>query len=172
MNKLLYVVFFFLFSCAGFNDTIDDLGEGFYFKNEGTGSNYIFWGKKNKKGVLPIEKILVLSDIVGYFIEDNYIIIKQKPNIRGIKYHLLYLDEEYNYLNKNSNSLVNYELNSTKLDNILKTNTYYINILKNEINYYIIDKSNKKSYGPYNRVNFDLVRKKLMILKGFQNEKI
>ncbi|MFL0170427.1 DUF3997 domain-containing protein, partial [Tenacibaculum maritimum] len=80
--------------------------------------------------------------------------------------------EEYNYLNKNSNSLVNYELNSTKLDSILKTNTYYINILKNEINYYIIDKSNKKSYGPYNKVNFDLVRKKLMILKGFQNEKI
>ncbi|WP_406780874.1 DUF3997 domain-containing protein [Tenacibaculum maritimum] len=40
------------------------------------------------------------------------------------------------------------------------------------MNYYIIDKSNKKSYGPYNKVNFDLVRKKLMILKGFQNEKI
>lgn len=148
MNKFeISVVFLFIiiniFSCGGFSDAKINLGEGYYYLGEGTPNNIIYKEDVNHN----IEDIIIQANVNGFSFNDEYILVKQVPDTNAIKYNIMFL-----------NSLSNEEA-----DSVMKMNFEINRVLKNDTNYWIIDKKEHHIMGPYNKVDFIQKNKMLRI---------
>ena len=82
---------------------------------------------------------------------------------------LVYLDRKYSYLSdtlhlsSESSYSVRLKYVLSMADSIVKKDDFYNEVLKRNENFYVIDKINKKVYGPLSKLEFEDRVKKLNI---------
>lgn len=190
MKKI--IISFLLISCgAGISDFTEDLGDGYQYVGEGSGSDFIL-GRNN-----------IDAEIVCYAYNQHYILALQYPDYDFINSRLSEdLYQKYYFYNK---LFVSKELKKDEIDTILYTtlqtdyvkniylyfknhnvpldnsgkaskykkkladslihyNTLYKNIFKRQLNYWIIDKRRNQLLGPYNQDEY-FKKKSLLNIK-------
>ncbi len=77
VDKIIYYSVFFLclfcLICNACSDYSKNLGEGYTYAHEGTGTNCIFHEYPTSGGEIP-------PDVISYAYDKNFIVAKQKPN--------------------------------------------------------------------------------------------
>ncbi|HQO86876.1 MAG TPA: hypothetical protein PKX84_04420 [Bacteroidia bacterium] len=83
----------------------------------------------------------IYSEVLNYCYNEDFILVKQKPNI---EYHIkaLIFELEDSYSNSRSVFLA---------DSLINNDVYYRQIFDNEINYWIIDSRNEILLGPFQK---------------------
>jgi hypothetical protein len=92
-KKIVYVfalIATYSCSCGGFSDLTEHMGGGYSYRGEGEGSNVICYSEKlNSK--TSIDSIIVYPDVKQFVYDDEFILVKQKPNLKG---HVIELSAE------------------------------------------------------------------------------
>lgn len=158
----------------------NSLGDKYYYMDEYTtidvGYPYgqiIYKSKDKYNGVYSIDKIID-ANIKEVKYNSNYIIALQYPNkkiiIKELEDNILFWYDYYKENKKDSIIKISFgeyylsnlisinDISKLRIkiivDSIVENNTYYKKLLKNKINYYIIDKKKDSVYGPFNKKEF------------------
>ena len=137
-----------MYSCgAGVSDYHKKLAEDLYFSSDGSRREIII-GSKSESGIL-IDSILILPTIESYKCNDEYIIVKQRPNK-----DLIIMDFAHDHLGPffTDDEL---EDNLKKAEETIGKDNYYMKLFENEYNYWIIRMKDQNTLGPYNTTEFE-----------------
>ena len=196
MKKTILAIFpIFLTSLISCHDDSNNLGKDYYYmtKDDALYSGYPSWDfiYKSDKRRSSIFSIIATtpSDVIDYSFDDKYIIIKQKYNrevlLNELGMELSSWGGDYNIYKREG--VINFndvpvslkeiskqiELRgSTNLaDSIISHSTYYKELLTpNKINYYIIDKDEDSILGPFDKLEFEKIKKEKGINLDFKKQ--
>ena len=196
MKKTILAIFpIFLTSLISCHDDSNNLGKYYYYMTKDDALDYglVSWDfiyksdKTRSRYYSIIDK--TPSDIIDYSFDDNYIIAKQKYNREvllnelGMElsswggYYNIYKREGVINFNDVQVSLKEIskqiELSgSTNLaDSIISHSSYYKELLTpNKINYYIIDKDEDSILGPFDKLEFEKIKKEKGINLDFKKQ--
>ena len=196
MKKTILAIFpIFLISLISCHDDSNNLGKYYYYMTKDDALDYglVSWDfiyksdKTRSRYYSIIDK--TPSDIIDYSFDDNYIIAKQKYNREvllnelGMElsswggYYNIYKREGVINFNDVQVSLKEIskqiELRgSTNLANsIISHSTYYKELLTpHKINYYIIDKDEDSILGPFDKLEFEKIKKEKGINLDFKKQ--
>ena len=196
MKKTILAIFpIFLTSLISCHDDSNNLGKDYYYMTKDDALDYglVSWDfiyksdKTRSRYYSIIDK--TPSDIIDYSFDDNYIIAKQKHNrevlLNELKMELSSWGGYYNIYKREG--VINFndvpvslkeiskqiELRgSTNLaDSIISHSTYYKELLTpNKINYYIIDKDEDSILGPFDKLEFEKIKKEKGINLVFKKQ--
>ena len=196
MKKTILAIFpIFLISLISCHDDSNNLGKYYYYMTKDDALDYglISWDfiyksdKTRSRYYSIIDK--TPSDIIDYSFDDNYIIAKQKYNrevlLNELRMELSSWGGYYNIYKREG--VINFndvpvslkeiskqiELGrSTNLaDSIISHSTYYKELLTpNKINYYIIDKDEDSILGPFDKLEFEKIKKEKGINLDFKKQ--
>ncbi|MPL56193.1 hypothetical protein SDC9_01675 [bioreactor metagenome] len=181
MKLTVYIFVLILFySC---NDG-SNLGNNYYYlpdyesKDIGYPYGTIVYKSKEKN---HFDKILVYSDVEKVKLNNNFIIVFQRPNK---KFMLKKIEDDLNtwnyyYSENKKDSIVDiayskislkdiYDLSQKRkladvADSIVRKERFYLDIFSNAKNYYIINKNNNKVFGPLQQKDFENLKLKFNI---------
>jgi len=77
-NKSL-ILLLFLYSCGGLSDLMLDFGDNYHYYGEGTPFNYIYY--ENEQSI--ISRVVVKPNVESFAFNENFILVKQKPNFKS-----------------------------------------------------------------------------------------
>ena len=196
MKKTILAIFpIFLTSLISCHDDSNNLGKDYYYMTKDDALYYGFpsWDyiyksdKRRSSYYSVIDK--TPSDIIDYSFDDNYIIAKQKYNrevlLNELRMELSSWGGYYNIYKREG--VINFndvpvslkeiskqiELRgSTNLaDSIISHSSYYKELLTpNKINYYIIDKDEDSILGPFDKLEFEKIKKEKGINLDFKKQ--
>ena len=196
MKKTILAIFpIFLTSLISCHDDSNNLGKDYYYMTKDDALDYglvswdfIYKSDKRRSGTFSIIATTP-SDVIDYSFDDNYIIAKQKHNrevlLNELKMELSSWGGYYNIYKREG--VINFndvpvslkeiskqiELRgSTNLaDSIISHSTYYKELLTpNKINYYIIDKDEDSILGPFDKLEFEKIKKEKGINLDFKKQ--
>ena len=196
MKKTILAIFpIFLTSLISCHDDSNNLGKDYYYMTKDDALYYGFpsWDyiyksdKRRSSYYSVIDK--TPSDIIDYSFDDNYIIAKQKYNrevlLNELRMELSSWGGYYNIykregvINFNDVPVSLKEISkqidlgrSTNLaDSIISHSSYYKELLTpNKINYYIIDKDEDSILGPFDKLEFEKIKKEKGINLVFKKQ--
>lgn len=196
MKKTILAIFpIFLTSLISCHDDSNNLGKDYYYMTKDDALYYGFpsWDyiyksdKRRSSYYSVIDK--TPSDIIDYSFDDNYIIAKQKYNrevlLNELRMELSSWGGYYNIykregvINFNDVQVSLKEISkqielgrSTNLaDSIISHSSYYKELLTpNKINYYIIDKDEDSTWGPFDKLEFEKIKKEKGINLVFKKQ--
>ena len=196
MKKTILAIFpIFLTSLISCHDDSNNLGKYYYYMTKDDALDYglVSWDfiyksdKTRSRYYSVIDK--TPSDIIDYSFDDNYIIAKQKYNREVLLNELgMELSSWGGYYNiYKREGVINFkdvqvslkeiskqiELSgSTNLaDSIISHSSYYKELLTpNKINYYIIDKDEDSILGPFDKLEFEKIKKEKEINLDFKKQ--
>jgi len=196
MKKTILAIFpIFLISLISCHDDSNNLGKYYYYMTKDDALDYglVSWDfiyksdKTRSRYYSIIDK--TPSDIIDYSFDDNYIIAKQKYNrevlLNELKMELSRWGGYYNIykregvINFNDVPVSLKEISkqidlgrSTNLaDSIISHSSYYKELLTpNKINYYIIDKDEDSILGPFDKLEFEKIKKEKGINLVFKKQ--
>ena len=196
MKKTILAIFpIFLISLISCHDDSNNLGKYYYYMTKDDALDYglVSWDfiyksdKTRSRYYSIIDK--TPSDIIDYSFDDNYIIAKQKYNrevlLNELKMELSRWGGYYNIykregvINFNDVPVSLKEISkqidlgrSTNLaDSIISHSSYYKELLTpNKINYYIIDKDEDSILGPFDKLEFEKIKKEKGINLDFKKQ--
>ena len=196
MKKTILAIFsIFLISLISCHDDSNNLGKDYYYmtKDDALDSGLVSWDfiyksdKTRSRYYSIIDK--TPSDIIDYSFDDNYIIAKQKYNREVLLNELgMELSSWGGYYNiYKREGVINFKdvqvslkeiskqielRGSTNLaDSIISHSSYYKELLTpNKINYYIIDKDEDSTWGPFDKLEFEKVKKEKGINLDFKKQ--
>ena len=196
MKKTILAIFpIFLTSLISCHDDSNNLGKYYYYMTKDDALDYglVSWDfiyksdKTRSRYYSIIDK--TPSDIIDYIFDDNYIIAKQKYNREVLLNELgMELSSWGGYYNiYKREGVINFkdvqvslkeiskqiELSgSTNLaDSIISHSSYYKELLTpNKINYYIIDKDEDSILGPFDKLEFEKIKKEKEINLDFKKQ--
>ena len=196
MKKTILAIFpIFLTSLISCHDDSNNLGKDYYYMTKDDALYYGFpsWDyiyksdKRRSSYYSVIDK--TPSDIIDYSFDDNYIIAKQKYNrevlLNELRMELSSWGGYYNIykregvINFNDVPVSLKEISkqidlgrSTNLaDSIISHSSYYKELLTpNKINYYIIDKDEDSILGPFDKLEFEKIKKEKGINLDFKKQ--
>ena len=196
MKKTILAIFpIFLTSLISCHDDSNNLGKYYYYMTKDDALDYglVSWDfiyksdKTRSRYYSIIDK--TPSDIIDYSFDDNYIIAKQKYNrevlLNELRMELSSWGGDYNIYKREG--VINFkdvqvslkeiskqiELSgSTNLaDSIISHSSYYKELLTpNKINYYIIDKDEDSILGPFDKLEFEKIKKEKEINLDFKKQ--
>ncbi len=196
MKKTILALFpIFLTSLISCHDDSNNLGKYYYYMTKDDALDYglVSWDfiyksdKTRSRYYSIIDK--TPSDIIDYSFDDNYIIAKQKYNrevlLNELGMELSSWGGDYNIYKREG--VINFndvpvslkeiskqiELRgSTNLaDSIISHSSYYKELLTpNKINYYIIDKDEDSILGPFDKLEFEKIKKEKGINLDFKKQ--
>ena len=196
MKKTILAIFpIFLTSLISCHDDSNNLGKDYYYMTKDDALDYglvswdfIYKSDKRRSGTFSIIATTP-SDVIDYSFDDNYIIAKQKHNrevlLNELKMELSSWGGYYNIykregvINFNDVQVSLKEISkqielrgSTNLaDSIISHSTYYKELLTpNKINYYIIDKDEDSILGPFDKLEFEKIKKEKGINLVFKKQ--
>ena len=196
MKKTILAIFpIFLTSLISCHDDSNNLGKYYYYMTKDDALDYglvswdfIYKSDKRRSGTFSIIATTP-SDVIDYSFDDNYIIAKQKHNrevlLNELKMELSSWGGYYNIYKREG--VINFndvpvslkeiskqiELRgSTNLaDSIISHSSYYKELLTpNKINYYIIDKDEDSILGPFDKLEFEKIKKEKGINLDFKKQ--
>ena len=196
MKKTILAIFpIFLTSLISCHDDSNNLGKYYYYMTKDDALDYglvswdfIYKSDKRRSGTFSIIATTP-SDVIDYSFDDNYIIAKQKHNrevlLNELKMELSSWGGYYNIYKREG--VINFkdvqvslkeiskqiELSgSTNLaDSIISHSSYYKELLTpNKINYYIIDKDEDSILGPFDKLEFEKIKKEKGINLDFKKQ--
>lgn len=196
MKKTILAIFpIFLTSLISCHDDSNNLGKYYYYMTKDDALDYglVSWDfiyksdKTRSRYYSIIDK--TPSDIIDYSFDDNYIIAKQKYN-REVLLNELEMELSSwggDYIIYKREGVINFndvpvslkeiskqiELRgSTNLaDSIISHSSYYKELLTpNKINYYIIDKDEDSILGPFDKLEFEKIKKEKGINLVFKKQ--
>jgi hypothetical protein len=196
MKKTILAIFpIFLTSLISCHDDSNNLGKYYYYMTKDDALDYglVSWDfiyksdKTRSRYYSIIDK--TPSDIIDYSFDDNYIIAKQKYNrevlLNELRMELSSWGGDYNIykregvINFNDVQVSLKEISkqielgrSTNLaDSIISHSSYYKELLTpNKINYYIIDKDEDSILGPFDKLEFEKIKKEKGINLDFKKQ--
>lgn len=196
MKKTILAIFpIFLTSLISCHDDSNNLGKYYYYMTKDDALDYglVSWDfiyksdKTRSRYYSIIDK--TPSDIIDYSFDDKYIIAKQKYNrevlLNELGMELSSWGGDYNMhkregiINFNDVPVSLKEISkqielgrSTNLaDSIISHSTYYKELLTpNKINYYIIDKDEDSILGPFDKLEFEKIKKEKGINLDFKKQ--
>lgn len=196
MKKTILAIFpIFLTSLISCHDDSNNLGKYYYYMTKDDALDYglVSWDfiyksdKTRSRYYSIIDK--TPSDIIDYSFDDNYIIAKQKYNrevlLNELEMELSSWGGDYNMhkregvINFNDVPVSLKEISkqidlgrSTNLaDSIISHSSYYKELLTpNKINYYIIDKDEDSILGPFDKLEFEKIKKEKGINLDFKKQ--
>jgi hypothetical protein len=178
---VLILIIFLLFFCRNDEKKVN-LGRGYYyipfqevvFDVTRFGGNGIYMCRNNLK--VPI----IFPEIKNYKYDSMYIIIKQKfdmetrylienmismPNLYfDYDKKLVFLDEKYI---KGINTDRNADSSDKFITDIMYKDKNIKKMIENKVNYYIIDKKNSRTFGPFKYEEFENLKSKMNIKIDF-----
>lgn len=196
MKKTILAIFpIFLISLISCHDDSNNLGKDYYYmtKDDALYYGYPSWDfiyksdKTRSRYYSIIDK--TPSDIIDYSFDDKYIIAKQKYNrvvlLNELGMELSSWGGYYNIYKREG--VINFKdvqvslkeiskqielRGSTNLaDSIISHSSYYKELLTpNKINYYIIDKDEDSTWGPFNKLEFEKIKKEKGINLDFKKQ--
>ena len=196
MKKTILAIFpIFLTSLISCHDDSNNLGKDYYYMTKDDALDYglvswdfIYKSDKRRSGTFSIIATTP-SDVIDYSFDDNYIIAKQKHNrevlLNELKMELSSWGGYYNIykregvINFNDVQVSLKEISkqielrgSTNLaDSIISHSSYYKELLTpNKINYYIIDKDEDSILGPFDKLEFEKIKKEKGINLDFKKQ--
>ena len=196
MKKTILAIFpIFLTSLISCHDDSNNLGKDYYYMTKDDALDYglvswdfIYKSDKRRSGTFSIIATTP-SDVIDYSFDDKYIIVKQKYNrevlLNELKMELSSWGGYYNIYKREG--VINFndvpvslkeiskqiELRgSTNLaDSIISHSSYYKELLTpNKINYYIIDKDEDSILGPFDKLEFEKIKKEKGINLDFKKQ--
>ena len=196
MKKTILAIFpIFLTSLISCHDDSNNLGKYYYYMTKDDALDYglVSWDfiyksdKTRSRYYSIIDK--TPSDIIDYSFDDNYIIAKQKYNrevlLNELRMELSSWGGYYNIYKRegviNFNDVpVSLKEISKQIDLGRRTNladsrmshsSYYKELLTpNKINYYIIDKDEDSILGPFDKLEFEKIKKEKGINLDFKKQ--
>ena len=196
MKKTILAIFpIFLTSLISCHDDSNNLGKYYYYMTKDDALYYGFpsWDyiyksdKRRSSYYSVIDK--TPSDIIDYSFDDNYIIAKQKYNrevllnelgmelSRWGGYYNIYKREGVINFNdvqvslKEISKQIELRGSTNLADSIISHSSYYKELLTpNKINYYIIDKDEDSILGPFDKLEFEKVKKEKGINLDFKKQ--
>ena len=196
MKKTILAIFpIFLTSLISCHDDSNNLGKYYYYMTKDDALDYglVSWDfiyksdKTRSRYYSIIDK--TPSDIIDYSFDDNYIIAKQKYNREVLLNELgMELSSWGGYYNiYKREGVINFKdvqvslkeiskqielRGSTNLaDSIISHSSYYKELLTpNKINYYIIDKDEDSILGPFDKLEFEKIKKEKGINLVFKKQ--
>ena len=196
MKKTILAIFpIFLISLISCHDDSNNLGKDYYYMTKDDALDYglVSWDfiyksdKTRSRYYSIIDK--TPSDIIDYNFDDNYIIAKQKYNrevlLNELRMELSSWGGYYNIYKREG--VINFKdvqvslkeiskqmelRGSTNLaDSIISHSSYYKELLTpNKINYYIIDKDEDSILGPFDKLEFEKIKKEKGINLDFKKQ--
>lgn len=196
MKKTILAIFpIFLTSLISCHDDSNNLGKYYYYMTKDDALDYglVSWDfiyksdKTRSRYYSIIDK--TPSDIIDYSFDDNYIIAKQKYNrevlLNELGMELSSWGGDYNMYKREG--VINFndvpvslkeiskqiELRrSTNLaDSIISHSSYYKELLTpNKINYYFIDMDKDSTWGPFDMLEFEKIKKEKGINLDFKKQ--
>jgi len=196
MKKTILAIFpIFLISLISCHDDSNNLGKYYYYMTKDDALDYglVSWDfiyksdKTRSRYYSIIDK--TPSDIIDYSFDDNYIIAKQKYNrevlLNELEMELSSWGGDYNMYKRegviNFNDVpvslkeiskqIELRRRTNLADSIISHSTYYKELLTpNKINYYIIDKDEDSILGPFDKLEFEKVKKEKGINLDFKKQ--
>ena len=196
MKKTILAIFpIFLISLISCHDDSNNLGKYYYYMTKDDALDYglVSWDfiyksdKTRSRYYSIIDK--TPSDIIDYSFDDNYIIAKQKYNREvllnelGMElsswggYYNIYKREGVINFNdvpvslKEISKQIELRRSTNLADSIISHSTYYKELLTpNKINYYIIDKDEDSTWGPFDKLEFEKIKKEKGINLDFKKQ--
>ena len=196
MKKTILAIFpIFLTSLISCHDDSNNLGKDYYYmtKDDALDSGLVSWDfiyksdKTRSRYYSIIDK--TPSDIIDYSFDDNYIIAKQKYNrevllnelgmelSRWGGYYNIYKREGVINFNdvpvslKEISKQIELRGSTNLADSIISHSSYYKELLTpNKINYYIIDKDEDSILGPFDKLEFEKIKKEKGINLDFKKQ--
>ena len=196
MKKTILAIFpIFLTSLISCHDDSNNLGKYYYYMTKDDALDYglISWDfiyksdKTRSRYYSIIDK--TPSDIIDYSFDDNYIIAKQKYNREvllnelGMElsswggYYNIYKREGVINFNdvqvslKEISKQIELRGSTNLADSIISHSSYYKELLTpNKINYYIIDKDEDSTWGPFDKLEFEKIKKEKGINLDFKKQ--
>ena len=196
MKKTILAIFpIFLISLISCHDDSNNLGKDYYYMTKDDALDYglVSWDfiyksdKTRSRYYSIIDK--TPSDIIDYSFDDNYIIAKQKYNREvllnelGMElsswggYYNIYKREGVINFNdvpvslKEISKQIDLGRSTNLADSIISHSSYYKELLTpNKINYYIIDKDEDSTWGPFDKLEFEKVKKEKGINLDFKKQ--
>ena len=196
MKKTILAIFpIFLTSLISCHDDSNNLGKDYYYMTKDDALYYGFpsWDyiyksdKRRSSYYSVIDK--TPSDIVKYSFDDNYIIAKQKYNREvllnelgmelsswGGYYNIYKREGVINFKDvqvslKEISKQIDLGRSTNLADSIISHSSYYKELLTpNKINYYIIDKDKYSTWGPFDKLEFEKVKKEKGINLDFKKQ--
>ena len=196
MKKTILAIFpIFLTSLISCHDDSNNLGKYYYYMTKDDALDYglVSWDfiyksdKTRSRYYSIIDK--TPSDIIDYSFDDNYIIAKQKYNREvllnelGMElsswggYYNIYKREGVINFNdvpvslKEISKQIDLGRSTNLADSIISHSSYYKELLTpNKINYYIIDKDKDSTWGPFDKLEFEKIKKEKGINLDFKKQ--
>jgi hypothetical protein len=196
MKKTILAIFpIFLISLISCHDDSNNLGKYYYYMTKDDALDYglVSWDfiyksdKTRSRYYSIIDK--TPSDIIDYSFDDNYIIAKQKYNRKvllnelGMElsswrgYYNIYKREGVINFNdvqvslKEISKQIELRGSTNLADSIISHSSYYKELLTpNKINYYIIDKDEDSILGPFDKLEFEKIKKEKGINLDFKKQ--
>ena len=196
MKKTILAIFpIFLISLISCHDDSNNLGKDYYYMTKDDALDYglVSWDfiyksdKTRSRYYSIIDK--TPSDIIDYSFDDNYIIAKQKYNrevlLNELGMELSSWGGDYNMYKRegviNFNDVpvslkeiskqIELRRRTNLADSIISHSTYYKELLTpNKINYYIIDKDEDSTWGPFDKLEFEKIKKEKGINLVFKKQ--
>ena len=196
MKKTILAIFpIFLISLISCHDNSNNLGKDYYYMTKDDALDYglVSWDfiyksdKTRSRYYSIIDK--TPSDIIDYSFDDNYIIAKQKYNRKvllnelGMElsswrgYYNIYKREGVINFNdvqvslKEISKQIELRGSTNLADSIISHSSYYKELLTpNKINYYIIDKDEDSILGPFDKLEFEKIKKEKGINLDFKKQ--
>ena len=196
MKKTILAIFpIFLISLISCHDDSNNLGKDYYYmtKDDALYYGYPSWDfiYKSDKRRSAIFSIIATtpSDVIDYSFDDNYIIAKQKYNREvllnelGMElsswggYYNIYKREGVINFNdvpvslKEISKQIELRGSTNLADSIISHSSYYKELLTpNKINYYTIDKDEDSILGPFDKLEFEKIKKEKEINLDFKKQ--
>ena len=196
MKKTILAIFpIFLTSLISCHDDSNNLGKYYYYMTKDDALDYglVSWDfiyksdKTRSRYYSIIDK--TPSDIIDYSFDDNYIIAKQKYNREVLLNELgMELSSWRGYYNiykregginfndvqvslKEISKQIELRGSTNLADSIISHSSYYKELLTpNKINYYIIDKDEDSILGPFDKLEFEKIKKEKGINLDFKKQ--
>ena len=196
MKKTILAIFpIFLISLISCHDDSNNLGKYYYYMTKDDALDYglVSWDfiyksdKTRSRYYSIIDK--TPSDIIDYSFDDNYIIAKQKYNrevlLNELGMELSSWGGDYNIYKRegviNFNDVpvslkeiskqIDLRRRTNLADSIISHSSYYKELLTpNKINYYIIDKDEDSILGPFDKLEFEKIKKEKGINLVFKKQ--
>lgn len=196
MKKTILAIFpIFLTSLISCHDDSNNLGKDYYYMTKDDALDYglvswdfIYKSDKRRSGTFSIIATTP-SDVIDYSFDDNYIIAKQKHNrevlLNELKmelsswggYYNIYKREDVINFNdvpvslKEISKQIELRGSTNLADSIISHSSYYKELLTpNKINYYIIDKDEDSILGPFDKLEFEKIKKEKGINLDFKKQ--
>ena len=196
MKKTILAIFpIFLTSLISCHDDSNNLGKYYYYMTKDDALDYglVSWDfiyksdKTRSRYYSIIDK--TPSDIIDYSFDDNYIIAKQKYNREvllnelgmelsswGGYYNIYKREGVINFKDvqvslKEISKQIDLGRSTNLADSIISHSSYYKELLTpNKINYYIIDKDKDSTWGPFDKLEFEKIKKEKGINLDFKKQ--